>query len=606
MAAKRPELLELNLLPAGMEHGDRLVVLVHGLGTPALLDDVAELVRRALPGADLALGVYNAGLFSNIEVGVQARRLAMAIGQLLADAQKQSRPYKSIVLVGHSIGALLLRAAYLIARGVEFRNVDAIPAELRGWAEPAIVERMVLLAGLNQGWSAPGIASLGRFKMLKRLFISGLITVTELTDRARFMRSVISGGPFVHDVRMKWLELVHNQPAAEPRCIQLYGDVRGLLDDSNINDFKSGVNFKYKVLPGAGHFDLPLLTANSIKGMQARQKLLIWKNLNPFRLFRRLLFRWLVPVNKITPDTGGSRAGVLRTVLTEAWSSIPSDLPPRLPAAAPTYHHIVLLRHGIRDEAGTWMTELKTEIERLYPAGVYVDTDSFGHFSMLQFLLRGERLSRVYDFVDRYLNLRAEHWGAQFHFFGHSYGTYIGARALRDYSGCRFENVILANSVMARDFPWHEIEGSFARILNLRGQKDLVVAWFPGLFQWWRGFFFFIQWRRKERTEYLGSAGFSGFDADLNAAPRILAGGHGAGTAGEHRERIARFLIEGRNTFSSLDTTSFPVRLGAMCPPAIWFAIFALPVYVLRLAGWSPAWAFGTGAAVLLLLLHMV
>ena len=539
-----------------------LVVVVHGLGAPVLMNDVVQLVREVRPDAHIAVADYNARLFSNEPPVELSRDLALEIGRKVSAARVRGAPYQSIVLVGHSIGALLIRAAYLMATGSEFTGVGRIAPESQTWARPArdtadagpYVHRIVLLAGINNGWNAPAVERLGRHKRVKWAAITSCLTITAVTDRARFMRSVISGSPFVIDVRMNWLALVRESSQLEPPVLQLYGDRESLIPDGDVNDFIAGENFKYISVPGAGHFDIALLSDETLQQALKNKKVLRWKNRNLFRLFSVLLFRWLLPIDQITKDDSGIRKSELNRALTHPWHEIVSDAAGAKKKPAGVFDHVVFIRHGIRDEAGGWVAELKATIETLYP-NAEVDATSVGRFSMLQFLFRGARIGRVYQFMHQYLNHRVKHPNAQFHFFGHSYGTYVGCKALRDYETCRFTHMALGNSVMARDFPWTDskhpqndlIGRRVEKVLNLRGSADCVVAWFPGLFQWLREMHFNL--RSLEQTEFLGSAGFTGFNDDLHANPVILQGGHDAATKSKYHEGIARFLLEGNATF---------------------------------------------------------
>lgn len=212
MPGKHAALLRLEVTKSDSPTPD-FVVLVHGLGTRTLLNDVGALVKTDMSGADLAVVKYDAGLFSDQSAVDQTHELALEIGRKVAEAKEEKRPYRALTLIGHSIGALLIRGAYLMARGAEFGLDSRIPSESQPWARPApsdpqdggpYVDRLVLLGGLNKGWNAPDVDRLGRFRLIKWAAISSIITFTDLANRAAFMKSVISGSPSVHNLRMNW------------------------------------------------------------------------------------------------------------------------------------------------------------------------------------------------------------------------------------------------------------------------------------------------------------------------------------------------------------------------------------------------------------------
>src|SRR3982751_116449 len=153
--------MDLQLIPSANGTARRLVVVGHGVGSSKLMDDVEALGKECRPDADMATVKYNSSLFSNSPADEEAYALALEIGRRLEDKAKASEPYGSIVLVGHSLGGLLLRAASLMATGAVITTCQ--PLVRQAWARPAspsqpggvadlgkgpFVERVVLLSGL--------------------------------------------------------------------------------------------------------------------------------------------------------------------------------------------------------------------------------------------------------------------------------------------------------------------------------------------------------------------------------------------------------------------------------------------------------------------------
>ena len=154
--------MKLELTPSRDGTSTRLAVVVRGLGSGLLVKDVAALIAAEVPNADIALASYNTTLFSNAPADREAYELALEIERKVQERRKRGGSYSSIILIGHSIGALLVRAAYLMAAG--YRSTTQNQLAPAAWARPAAVganqpanapyvERLVLLSGLNNGWT---------------------------------------------------------------------------------------------------------------------------------------------------------------------------------------------------------------------------------------------------------------------------------------------------------------------------------------------------------------------------------------------------------------------------------------------------------------------
>ena len=111
-----------------------LFVLMHGLAPDEALWD--QMVSTLQPQGTVLRLSYDASRWSNADPERIAGEMANAI-QAAATRTKATR----VVLVAHSMGALLARRTLLLAQDQD-------------WA--ARVQRVVLLAGANRGWSLAG------------------------------------------------------------------------------------------------------------------------------------------------------------------------------------------------------------------------------------------------------------------------------------------------------------------------------------------------------------------------------------------------------------------------------------------------------------------
>jgi hypothetical protein len=223
----------------------------------------------------------------------------------------------------------------------------------------------------------------------------------------------------------------------------------------------------------------------------------------------------------------------------------------------PSVKTVVFILHGIRD-MGEWTSYFEAPLQEAYvekhTSGekLCVHRASYGYFAMGPFLLWADRQKNVRWFMDQVTELNARFKNLrEIHFIGHSNGTYILASALEKYVTLKVEHVVLAGSVVRRDFPWSAFMGRVKQVRNYVGSSDWVVGWFPRLFEI-SGFRFL--------NRDIGSAGFNGFQ-DGFVQPmetRFVRGGHGAALVKENVGSIVDFIIHGKRT----DVAHIPHPLG--------------------------------------------
>jgi pimeloyl-ACP methyl ester carboxylesterase len=569
-----------------------LVIMMHGYGTKVEeIEGVLAAIGEVKPDADILAPQmpYGGGI-----LGWTCREPAAdlvsgvldVIDRLDAERRSKGERYKSIIVVGHSFGAVLARKIAVIAQG----ETPGAPFEERlqrfrpprDWADR--VSRVVLLAGMTRGWSVSSAmdwwtaAKWGFSTTLGEILTNGTLTIF----------SIRQGAPFLIQTRLQWLALMR-RPAAEHGAERQPGVHRpdlivvqllGTSDDSvspddNIDyavDFAlnpGGRSFFYLEVPGTDHRGAIAMTPPPPS--KAKEELSI-------------------------PEARGER---LQFALTETAEALARESVPREhmadnlpPEPNMEVDDVVFVIHGIRDK-GFWTQKIARAIKKAAPKNgdrVRSFTASYGYFAMAPFMFPWVRRRKVEWLMDRYTEARAHYPKAQFSYVGHSNGTYLLARALRDYPAAVFKHVVLAGSVVRCDYNWKSLfveRPEFAggrrveRVLNYVATNDWVVALFPKAVQPIPAF-------------DLGSAGHDGFAQADDARVcqiRYVKGTHAAGIKESQWDEIAGFIVNGeppRSDNPDYDTKQ-EERLkewSERSPRLFWGAIGGVLLIGLLLAYW--------------------
>jgi pimeloyl-ACP methyl ester carboxylesterase len=542
-----------------------LVVLLHAYtSSPSHLAHVRRVATSARPDADVLVPKLSAGVFSLADPVEIACDVLGTIDHAWARRLESGTAYERLVLVGHSLGALLARKVYVFACG---ENADAPferypsaetaqPRHLspapRPWASR--VERVILLAGMNRGWTISHHMSLVRAITWRIGTVLGG-AIAAVSGRSPLIFTIRRGAPFLTELRLQSISMrqhIADKGVGGALTIQLLGSVDDMVSPEDNIDLVAGSDFFYLDVPHSGHANV--IQMDDTPAGEARAA-----------LFRRAL---------VGSEDELERARVR-----------PADLP--LPARREEITDVVFVIHGIRD-LGYWTHKIARRVQALGRAArrvVETETSSYGYFPMLSFLLPGRRREKVEWLMDQYAEAKALYPNAAFSFVGHSNGTYLVARALRDYPGCRFRHVVFAGSVVRTDYDWGSViaAGRVRAVLNYVATADWVVALFP------KGI-------EMLGLQDLGSAGHDGFATrDLQAVHEIqyVHGAHSAALAEENWDAIARFVLDGTAVRppQPLDAPrrQLAIEVLGRLAPLIWVLIAALLV--------ATGWAIATSGA---------
>lgn len=512
-----------------------LVVLLHASTQRAKsLQHVRKIISKQVASAIILCPQLPAQTFSFADPNQMVQELLQIIDQVWAARGS----YDRIILIGHSLGALLARKLYVCACG---ENADA-PLETlldahapRPWAQA--VERIILLAGINRGWTISHNLPLTKAITFRLGTALGYLC---LTFRQRpLLFQIRRGAPFITQLRLQWLAMRQHQKEKEvgkALTIQLLGSIDDLVAPDDNIDLVTGSDFVYLDVPWSNH-------ENVIKMDES--------------------------------PTGKGRAAVMIAALTEDQEALskrqilPVDANLQPESARADVTDVVFVIHGIRDR-GFWTHKIARKVKaRGEKIGRHYETEtsSYGYFPMLPFLLSWGRRAKVEWLMDQYTENRALFPKADFSFVGHSNGTYLLAKALEEYPACRFKHVVFAGSVVRTRYDWSRLlrEGRVQAVLNYVATADWVVAFFPKVFQ-------MLQWQD------LGSAGHDGFTELPEHQIKYVRGGHGAALQEKHWDDIAQFVVEGKLTtpMSESKRRSFLITMGGLLAPLVWLLLFAL------------------------------
>lgn len=559
-----------------------LVILLHAYTASAKkLNYLSNIVDQELPDADIIIPDLPAGLFSTADCLIIVRDLLRWIDQF-----EQEEEYEQIVFVGHSLGALLARKVYICAYGetekapFEELLVEFIPGKT--WVRN--VKRIILLAGINRGWRiSHHLSPFVVFVQSVGVFFGNFLT---LFGRKPLIFNIRRGAPFITQLRIQWLAMLQDtsKPDVDKAVtVQLLGSIDDIVSPEDNVDLVTGKDFIYLDVPKTGHKSI-IVMDESPKGQKRREK------------FKDALTKKLDDLKK-------------DQVILDEKQLVEPNL---------NIKQVVFVIHGIRDR-GYWTKKIARKIRGLGGNQIYAtETSTYGYFPMLSFLFPFRRRDKMEWLMDQYTeNLaRYPHAIDNFHYVGHSNGTYLLAKALREYPCCRFKNVVFAGSVIPIDYDWSLIMGrsQVAKVLNFVATKDWAVAFFPKLFQ----VFPFM------RCQDLGSAGFDGFKIfqDLPSPDLYLAkasvnngdlfqveyiqGDHGAALVEDNWETIVQFIVSGNVEDSQLLRQEFLlcrkqtvwISVLSKVPYLVWGLILIVVVWLgwviltLNIAEWQKTLTF--------------
>ncbi len=394
--------------------------------------------------------------------------------------------FSDVVLIGHSLGGLFVRQAYLLASGA----VEG--EEPSTWG--SYVSRIILFASANRGLNLDRRAT---------AWLRPFIWLARIAPLPRFVSNdLIRGSSFLTNLRINWIrhfgsfaaprsgEPREDDERREPVVVQLLGDRDGVVTSDDSRDVLA--------FPRAVHIEVADADHRGI-----------------YRIDK-------------APDPA-ARYAVVRQALTVS----PSGNRPTHGPGDPRVNRVVFLLHGIRaSNVDKWIDELENRVRQKDREHTVVKRPAYGYFSAARFALPSVRKKNIRTFQDWYTEALAEHPTAEFDVIGHSNGTYILGQSLLCTPAMDFTNVVLAGSVLPQSFPWKDLiqRGQVRRVLNERANRDWPVA-------------LLCNGLNALRMRDIGTGGFDGFLGSSTTEVAYYAGGHSAALQPTNLQRLVDFAF---------------------------------------------------------------
>ncbi|MHC2566358.1 hypothetical protein [Bradyrhizobium liaoningense] len=325
--------------------------------------------------------------------------------------------FHEIVLIGHSLGALIARKAWLNA--VDPSQGD----DYTGNAWGAKVSRFVLFAGLSRGIDTE--------KKLYRRLESRLVEALP----GRFtIEDCYRGSAFITNLRISWIRHLAKLPLdAQPITVQLLGPKDGIVTGADSIDLDAFPNTNHTYVPGAGHGDVH----NLDQAVDPNARLKIF--LEAFRRERPLM-------SSLLPEYENSR--------------------------------VLMIVHGIRaSNIDDWVKNAKEFANQRWP-DVVAKSPTYLYLSALRFALPSVRKRYARFFRDFYSDEIAKHRKAQVSVLCHSNGTYSLGHCLTNFQSISVDRVCLAGSVLPTKYGWTELikKKRVSAVRNDCATNDVPVA----------------------------------------------------------------------------------------------------------------------------------
>lgn len=550
--------IEMLRIHRGTDHN--LFILIHGWQNQASdLDHIYTAISRQEPfkqATILAPELKTNSLLSTTNINDITRNVFFLIDNFWKIQQNKKQDLENIYIIGHSVGALIARKVYLCAYGelenrytfedeIKYgKNKKHVISERKDWVHK--IKRIILLAGINNGWSSS--PSLHPLVLFGTDFAVVLDTLLSGLTQHFFVFQFRKNSRFITNLRLQWLLMSqdqerktyqsHSRGEADkiaPRktvVIQLLGTQDSKVSPKDSIDYVTGESFFYQDLPNTNHTNI--LDLANLDEERSDIFIQAITTPNPKENFLSIQDLYDRP---IIPPYG-------------------------------EYKNVVFVIHGIRDQ-GFWTRRIARRIKEKALENQQEkwisETSSYGFFGMLPFLFPYLRNQKVEWFMEKYIENRSLFPDADFHFVGHSNGTFLLAEALDKYSSCKFKNVVFAGSVVDSQYDWRKIiedRKQVKEVLNFVATADWVVAVLPNFWDLRIGPWKVFGWNN------IGGAGHKGFDfhnlipGHLDAYQYLLydhahgvhqlkfiKGDHGTAIQEKNWNLIADFILQGGAVF---------------------------------------------------------
>jgi hypothetical protein len=417
-------LTEGTLLPSSGDNSARKMLLVFLPGLAVKPPRYKKLLMLLLgeefsKHCDLLPFKFDNNLLSKERPADAAQRLADAI-----EANHRVRNYETVLIIGHSLGALIARQAVL----------DGHCAR-QSWVTCRV--RLALLGDSNKGfvpkdaWQKMGVWSLN----------------FRLTPMGDLFLNCLRGSPWVTGLRLAWIRFFAQEEApTPPRTVQIRGMCDRVVAEGDCEDVNRIDGAELVMVPEVGHENIL-----EVKGPDDPH----------YQLLREHITR-IIPEEVLGKER-------------------------RQASARGGFNTLIFLIHGIRDFA-EWQEAVEFQIRRRSGNDtIHVVPVQYGFFTLLQFLLPSQRDRAVRIFIDRYVQEIVKSPRANVVVAAHSNGTYVFGEALQHCKFIEVERVYLAGSVLPRRFPWDELIGEGKQVGAVRNdcaKWDWPVGVLCAALQW--------------------------------------------------------------------------------------------------------------------------
>jgi len=471
-----------------------------------------DALERELPHSEVWAPELDMEMFSMRSAELLCLEIVASIRQKLVEQPH----FESIVLLGYSAGSLLARRVFCVAHGAD--DSGELTQAPESWA--IRIDRLVVLAGITRGWEFSSVTPAHlRFlsPVLPRLaaLMSRLERKTRRVDGdVPLIWQLKRGSPFVVATRIQYVNVYEALRRCRERCresplrvdgrpstIVVLGAQDEFLSPADCSELGPRTEFIFVEVGATNHAEALQIEdlATGSEAEAGKSQIVPAKRRAILERRKRLAQAVSATFTTLAQADWAIPAGDIDDYLD------PMDLSeagPRAAEDAARVDHAVMVVHGIRDH-GFWTKRIAREIKTLgreRGIAVRAPTPSYGYFSMWDFVKPGGRDEAALWFMERYAGVKSHFPNADISFVGHSNGTYIAARALMLCPAIRFRNVVLAGSVVRRDYPWNTLSGRVQCVLNYVGSRDWVVAYLPAVFE-----------RLRLRWLDVGGAGAYGF-----------------------------------------------------------------------------------------------